>query len=140
MESGGVLCHSKMSPELRCQKSDPVPKIGLAGYFLQSSLQNKVERRGAQTQQFTCRSGILVVEYTVPGTMQRASRFSGTASQPPAPRSQRPCACVEVLCEVVAVFGQGTPKGMADALRRLIIHFFILLTVIFTSRKPRNLS
>jgi hypothetical protein len=52
-------------PGTRCQKSDPMPKIGLSGYFLQSSLQNKADRRSAQTQQFTCRPGILVVEYTV---------------------------------------------------------------------------
>ncbi len=35
------------------------------------------------------------------------------------------------------IFGHGTPKGMADALRRLIIHIFTLLTALFSPIKPR---
>lgn len=39
-----------------------------------------------------------------------------------------------------AIFGQGTPKGMADALGRLIVQIFILLAAIFTPIKPRDRS
>lgn len=39
-----------------------------------------------------------------------------------------------------AIFGQGTPKGMAEALGRLIMQIFILLAAIFTPIKPRGRS